>query len=777
MRISRKKLRRAVFAILFLVTFNSFGIGWWWMANNYNNNDASGLQYSGSSHVRVPHPFHHMAENRWLHNKLHNSNEVRINNINSKNENENPKEEKKKQKQKQNEKQRQKQKQERNETPIDPLPPVPESLLNCSNFGGPYDYDSVEEMVYWKDIPQDLLYRSRFSRNSNKHNSTQSRRFLTFDTDLAGFNNERMVFEINVVTAIVTGRTLVIPRDRDVSHLHTKSMSLSSFFNLKQIAAQMRYNALDIMTMDEFIYSEGGPDKLHIPSNFTGFYERTATTSSRRSNGTSVSHANTTKGTEYNYHDKFLLENMKELGCDVHRKGKDVCSNYTDWIEQKHAVYFEELRNRYYVYFVDEYLTNHPKVFSPQWGTQKCLLTIPDHYGDKKRFQNKWIKSLSLEQGWFNRRTRFQGSPVALNAAPEERLAQVYWNRKGLCVYSEDIAQNDEKYKYWHMQDRVIDDSRLVGHWYDYIFFEDWKEDLWVKRFVRDKMRYNEVLQCAAARIVQALRQAARDGSGGHTNKFHTMHIRRTDLTTAYKDYGVDKDASHIYHEFSQKRNIVPNDSIVYIATDESNKKFFQPFLENYKKVYFLDDFIDLLGPDIPGHYYGMIEQLVCSRGEHFVGTFYSTFTGYINRLRGYHSQKFPQQQQQQAMEEEEKAILEQGVIPSWFYAPPEHVEDYQKFTTIGATLFEIDYAMAWRNIDYDVDPVLRNKIDKMEEMAAAELLRVTKTKQPQHTTAKNSSIHDEGILSFNTKPIHANNSKIKANSIVGLKNATSTGK
>ncbi len=32
----------------------------------------------------------------------------------------------------------------------------------------------------------------------------------------------------------------------------------------------------------------------------------------------------------------------------------------------------------------------------------------------------------------------------------------------------------------------------------------------------------------------------------------------------------------------------------------------------------------------------GMIDQVVCTRGEVFVGTWFSTFSGYITRMRGY---------------------------------------------------------------------------------------------------------------------------------------------
>lgn len=33
---------------------------------------------------------------------------------------------------------------------------------------------------------------------------------------------------------------------------------------------------------------------------------------------------------------------------------------------------------------------------------------------------------------------------------------------------------------------------------------------------------------------------------------------------------------------------------------------------------------------------YGMLDSIVCSRATVFAGTYFSTFTGYIHRLRGY---------------------------------------------------------------------------------------------------------------------------------------------
>lgn len=34
---------------------------------------------------------------------------------------------------------------------------------------------------------------------------------------------------------------------------------------------------------------------------------------------------------------------------------------------------------------------------------------------------------------------------------------------------------------------------------------------------------------------------------------------------------------------------------------------------------------------------HGMIESIICSRAKIFAGTYFSTFTGYIHRIRGYH--------------------------------------------------------------------------------------------------------------------------------------------
>ena len=77
---------------------------------------------------------------------------------------------------------------------------------------------------------------------------------------------------------------------------------------------------------------------------------------------------------------------------------------------------------------------------------------------------------------------------------------------------------------------------------------------------------------------------------------------------------------------------------MLYIATDERDKTFFKPFSEKHEVV-FLDDFTHLL-KGINTNYYGMLDQLVASKGRVFYGTWWSTLSGYVNRMRGYYITK-----------------------------------------------------------------------------------------------------------------------------------------
>lgn len=71
-----------------------------------------------------------------------------------------------------------------------------------------------------------------------------------------------------------------------------------------------------------------------------------------------------------------------------------------------------------------------------------------------------------------------------------------------------------------------------------------------------------------------------------------------------------------------------PNE-IIYVATDERNKTFFDPIAAGGHTIRFLDDYWDLAGlSDLDPNYFGMIDTIISSRARAFAGTWFSTFTG-----------------------------------------------------------------------------------------------------------------------------------------------------
>ena len=66
-------------------------------------------------------------------------------------------------------------------------------------------------------------------------------------------------------------------------------------------------------------------------------------------------------------------------------------------------------------------------------------------------------------------------------------------------------------------------------------------------------------------------------------------------------------------------------DEILFIATDERNKTFFDP-IKKHHNVRFLDDYFEMakLG-DMDPYYLGMVDTIVASHGRVFAGTFFST--------------------------------------------------------------------------------------------------------------------------------------------------------
>jgi hypothetical protein len=233
---------------------------------------------------------------------------------------------------------------------------------------------------------------------------------------------------------------------------------------------------------------------------------------------------------------------------------------------------------------------------TPVWNYDECVVVFPAHPGPEgdeflQRLNETLAKILS-EKPAGERIFSYQGAPTPVDAPPEQRLRELIAHRSKLCFYDAELQQEQVV----HMMGASHSQMRLLVHFYAFLFFEDWRQDLWTKRFVRDHLRYIDEIQCAAARVVDALREKSREN--GHGGVFDTMHVRRGD----FQYTKTRLDAPRLYNISSEV--LVPN-STIYIATDEHNKTFFDVFREHHD-VYFFEDF-EYLVEGIQANYFGMV--------------------------------------------------------------------------------------------------------------------------------------------------------------------------
>ena len=235
-----------------------------------------------------------------------------------------------------------------------------------------------------------------------------------------------------------------------------------------------------------------------------------------------------------------------------------------------------------------------------------------------------------------------------------EKRQQVYFN-----------AQETQHHRVLHFQ-ADKQEYRLLTHFYNMIHFTNPVHDHYYKRFVRDFLHYHDSIYCAAGKIVKAVQLESallnpsnvpdRHGAGGYS----ALHVRRGDLQ--YKKVKIS--AAEWYN--NTKEIWKPNE-ILYIATDEKDKSFFND-LAKHHTLRFLDDYWDMAGlSDLDPNYMGMIDTIVASRGRAFAGTWFSTFSGYINRLRGYHGMSM--QDSWYSFLDRKTAVHEWHIVDDFVYA------------------------------------------------------------------------------------------------------------
>ena len=444
-------------------------------------------------------------------------------------------------------------------------------------------------------------------------------KYLTFEPDEGGFNNIRMSMETATALAHAMGRILVLPPEQKIYLLGSDHRKENNRFTFK------KFFPFDAISEEH---------KAVEVISMEEFLEREAMAGKMKDK----------EGT-------IVFPPNNQTVFEGNRRGGE---KLWKWLRKVTVASMCDFSKGPYVF---------PKTPGPEGAKEaKELYKNMDLDKQNHRLSNEYIDN-----------------PTPVDAPATDRLKEMLSFRKNICLY-DDQMQNA---KVVHFMGDNDSGARLLVHFYAFLFFEDWTQDLWTKRYVRDHLRYIDEIQCAAAKIVAAVREQA-IANGDPEGLYESMHVRRGDFQ--YKQTRIE--AEQIYENIKE---LFPANSTVFIATDERDKAFFDPLRRHYNLL-FLDDFLGLT-PEINKNYYGMLDQRIASRGRTFAGAFYSTFTGYINRMRGYHSQK-----------NKLPGYLE-GKLNSYFYVPKEHQNDMSVYSSLKGPLWGREFPVSWRDIDHDLDP------------------------------------------------------------------------
>ncbi|KAL7455629.1 hypothetical protein ACHAWC_007164 [Mediolabrus comicus] len=492
--------------------------------------------------------------------------------------------------------------------------------LQCESYGGPQNEAEYSDLIYWRDIPSDAAY---FSPNYNAQ--------IQESKNAGSFNRIKyLTFEM------------------DGSGWNNIRLG---FENMILLAHSM---GRTLVMPPKRQIAHGMPDTSGRKIiSFDDFYNIDAINAKH-------------KGLNIISMDEFLEREALNGHLKSMSTGEVVYppNNQVNWNNQR----LDPLWN---------YISTISRTFS--WNPKECVLAFPAKGTDEQHLFSMMADVLIEKDGRpFPDYSEFQGRPIDVDAPTTERFREVLAGRRKICMYDSKM----------HMENDVVHfkaeetQERMIQPFYSFIFWEDWRQQLWALRFIRDKLVYKEEIVCLAARMISAMREYVRQRTPENTKGLYdAIHIRRGDFQSQFPN--TEMTASTILAGIQD--SIAPG-STLYISTDERNPTFFDPLREVYD-IKFIGDFGELLSGINP-QFFGLAEQLVASRARVFYGTYYSTFSAYIVRLRGYYSVK------------ENQPGHMSGSLQNTYFLPTQWKNEMATYQAIHVPFYAREFPIAWRDID-----------------------------------------------------------------------------
>tara|TARA_R100000734_G_scaffold19121_2_gene18276 strand:- start:8409 stop:10970 length:2562 start_codon:yes stop_codon:yes gene_type:complete len=183
--------------------------------------------------------------------------------------------------------------------------------------------------------------------------------------------------------------------------------------------------------------------------------------------------------------------------------------------------------------------------------------------------------------------------------------------------------ENNEEFELFRHNRTVIDlecedkyihfPRNLFGHFYYHVYGKNPVIRNKIKNKVNKGIQYKPEFFVEANTITKQL------------GEFNAIHVRRNDFLQVRKDIA-EKQTINLLDDI---KNRIPSDKPLFIATDEKDKSVFLPLKEKYNVLYITDfkhnrsDLSELL-----------VDQIICSKADIFLGSHMSTFSDYVNILR-----------------------------------------------------------------------------------------------------------------------------------------------
>ena len=114
----------------------------------------------------------------------------------------------------------------------------------------------------------------------------------------------------------------------------------------------------------------------------------------------------------------------------------------------------------------------HKVGVNPQWDPMKCIAAIPTAQGPDAVNELRQVHNDIMGEKDGKPRPKwedFVGKPAQVDGPLEDRMREMFGEREELCIYDESL----QKAKVVHFP--VAKGTRLLTHFYAFIFFADWK--------------------------------------------------------------------------------------------------------------------------------------------------------------------------------------------------------------------------------------------------------------------------------------------------------------